>query len=143
MRRGKRPDAAFKAQAVVHAAVHGDKEAAKAFKVSGRTLREYKALARDDASDVAKELRAIAAALQPEARAADVASSLRARFDRLSDIIIAKAERISEKQPQALEALNGHARDILDHVAALAFLDRRFGPADEAGDAAPPAEDAA
>lgn len=149
---GRRLTDTERAEAVLHAVVHGDENAAARYGISVRTLRRYREEVRDPESELSAIVRRFGAALREaqgldedaaEERAEAFGAWLHGRIRELSDILLDKARGVNPAQPQAYEAVSGHVRDLLGHAAALDFLARTFGDPPPAGaaPATPPPED--
>ena len=116
-----------KVQAVLHAAVHGDASASKAFDVTDRALRKWRDEARTDGTDCSELFRSYAAALNPDRRATDFADWLLRRVEQASDILVDKARAVSTATPEGLRAINEHVATLLEHAAALEYIASLFG----------------
>ena len=148
---GRRLSDTERAEAVLHAVVHGDENAASRYGISVRTLRRYREEVRNPSSELSAIVRRFGAALREaqgldeeaaEERAEAFGAWLHGRIRELSDILLEKARGVNPAQPQAYEAVSGHVRDLLGHAAALDFLARTFGdPPPPGGTTTPTAED--
>ena len=124
-----------RAEAVLHAAVHGDEAACARYDVTDRTLRNYRDQVRDPETKLSASFRRLVAAAK-EAQGDDLEAAderggsfrqwLEGRLRETSDVLLEKAREINPKQPQAIEAVSGHFRDLAGHAAALEFLERSF-----------------
>src|SRR5690606_26544658 len=92
MKDRRRPDADTQAQIILYAEVHGDEAACARFKITDRTLRNYRAEAREEGSELSETFRRYAAALDPDRRATDFAAWLTSQVQKVSAIIEAKAK---------------------------------------------------
>jgi hypothetical protein len=126
MKRGKRPDATFKVEAVLYATVHTDAAACERFGISTRTLRTYREQVRDEESEVSEVFNAYAAAISPEAAAADFLGWMQDQVKVLSALILEKGREINPKNPEGLRALTEHMGALLNHAAALHYMKALF-----------------
>lgn len=131
----KQLDVDAQAQAILYAAVHGDEAAQRRFKVSLRSLQRYRELARDSESELARTVAAYAAALDPDRRSDNFAEWMTAQVRAASSLLMEKAGKADPRNPDALRAINEHVGVLLDHKAALDYIDRLFGPGEQEGDA--------
>lgn len=128
----KHPDAHEQVQALLYAEIHGDDAAARRFDVSARTLRNYRALARDESTEVAKIFRAYRDALAPdEVQAVDFAAWLLQQVRDAGSLLVEKARHADARNPEALRVLNEHVATLLDHQTATTYIDRLFAPTDD------------
>lgn len=124
----QRLDTDGKAQAILYAAVHGDEAACRRFKVSARSLRNYRADAREKGSELSETFRRYAEAVSPEQRAAGFTDWLLGQVKRASELLYAKAEKeANARNPEALRAINDHVATLLEHKTALDYLAGLFG----------------
>lgn len=128
----RHPDAHEQVQALLYAEVHGDAAAVKRFNISARTLRNYRVLARDESTEVAKIFRAYRDALAPDAvQAVEFADWLLQQVREAGGLLVAKARDADARNPEALRVLNEHVATLLDHQTATTYIDRLFAPTDD------------
>lgn len=132
----RRPDLDEQAQAVLYAAIYGDDAACARFKLAARTLRNYRALARDPESDLAATCRKYRDALgseeaRTEAAAQGFADWLTTQARAVSALLLEKAQGADARNPEALRVLNEHFASILDHKTTTVYIDRLFAPTDD------------
>lgn len=130
---GKRLDTDGQAQAILYAAVYGDEAACTRFKLSARTLRRYRDLARDKGSDLSQTVRSYAKALQPDGKALDFAATLDAEVADLISLFKGKAVEASAKNPESNRALGELISTLLEHRTALAFIGTLAPPGEADG----------
>ena len=125
----KRPDTDRKVQFILHAEIHGDEAACARYKLSRRSLQNYRQEARDPDSELARTFASYAQALaRPEERAETFAEFLQSQVRKASAILIEKAGQINAANPEGLRAVNDHVATLLDHAAALEYIGGLFGP---------------
>lgn len=113
-----------KVEAVIYAEIAGDEAASERFKVSRRSIRNYKTLCAEEGSELSKTFRAYVEALQPQARAESFLDFLNQRVAEVSDIIVEKARGANDQNPMALRVMNEHVIALLDHKLGLEYITR-------------------
>ena len=132
----KRLDTDGKVQALLYAAVHGDDAAAERYSVSTRTLRNYRAEAKEEGSELSATFRRYAAELQPETKPSAFAETLDSEASALLSIFRAKAEGVNAANPEGLRAIGEMVGRLLDQRTALAYIHGLLGGAPPEPDAA-------
>ena len=135
----KRLDLDEQAQAILYAAVHGDEAAERKFKVSDRTLRNYREKAREEGSELSAIFRRYAEAVSPgQQRAVTFGAWLTGHVQEVAAVMLEKARLADPRNPLSLQAINAHVATLLEHHAALAYIDSLFPgtrpPSDEPDD---------
>ncbi|MBE2186684.1 MAG: hypothetical protein IAE99_07930 [Rhodothermales bacterium] len=121
-----------KVEAILFAEMHGDPAACERFKIAPRTLHSYRALARQDGSEIAKICTAYRAALATDdAKAEDFAAWLLQQVREAGGLLVEKARQADARNPEALRVLNEHVATLLDHQTATTYIDRLFAPTDD------------
>ena len=123
-----------RAEAILHAAVHGDAAACARYGCTSRSLRNWRTEVRDTESALSAVFRKYASALQPDEAAVETRSEgfvdyVRGQIRKASDILVKKAEDVNAANPEGLRAINEHVATLLEHVAALEYIGRLFAPA--------------
>lgn len=139
---GRHPTDPERAEALLHAAVHGDEAATSRYGCSARSLRNWRARAADPTDALSVVMRRYAAALEgvtgdedaaARKRANSFADELRERVQQASDVILAKAKDINPHNPEASRAINDHVKTLLEHVAALDYIAALFNRSTASG----------
>ena len=113
---------------MIYAEIAGDEAAAKRFKLSTRSLYRYRDLAQDESSELAKTVKMYAAVLHPETEAAEFGDFLTEQVRRITNLFAEKGRDVDARNPEGLRALTEHVTALLDHKAALEYIDRAFAP---------------
>lgn len=125
-----------RAEAVLHAVVHGDESAADRYKITERTIRRYREEVREPGSKLSEIVRGFSAAIAEaqgdevaaaEAKAGTLLDFIDGQVRKLSDIVLRKAEEINAANPASIEAVNAHVATLLGHAAALQYIASLFG----------------
>lgn len=132
----RHPDTDTKAQALIYAEVYGDEAACKRFKLSARSLRRYRELAREPDSELSETVRRYAGAIQPEVKAEDFLSWLQGQVQAAAGLLVKHAGEANPNNPETLRVLNEHVETLLSHALGLDYLSRRFDAHDEPDDGA-------
>ena len=129
---GKRLDIYQKTECLIFSAVYGDEAALKRFGISERTLRNYRRLARDESSELAKTYREYASAVHSEptipVQFLDLLNTqMKTEVMITSDHFMELAARIPKGDASALRALTAHMKTLMSQITALEVISRLFG----------------
>ncbi|MEO0557392.1 MAG: hypothetical protein AAF170_04325 [Bacteroidota bacterium] len=132
----RRPTNTDRAEALLHAAVHGDEAACERYCCTARSLRNWRERARDPESELSAVFRRYSAAIQEatgneeaatDERASSFAAYIEGQVRKASDIIVEKAREINAANPESIRAVNDHVATLLGHAAALQYIASLFG----------------
>jgi len=129
---GKRLDIYQKTECLIYSAAYGDEAALERFGISERTLRNYRILARDESSELAKTYREYANAVHSEPSIPfQILDSLNTQMKTevmiTSDHFMELAARIPKGDVSALQALTTHMKELMRQITALEVISRLFG----------------
>ncbi len=124
----KNIDTHTKVEIILHAEVYGDEAAIKRFSISARMLRNYRALVREEGSEIAGIFRLYREKLAPpEAKAEAHAAWLQQQIAKANKTFHKHLKTLQFTGPESLRAITEHMGRLLDRQELGAYLDTLYG----------------
>ena len=121
-------------EAVIYADVYGEEAAMERYKLSARSLRNYRRLVRKEGSELSETFRTYVSVIGSRSRAEAFSLRLRMQAESVSALLMTKAREANPNNPEVLRVLNEHFGSIMERDTAIEYMNRLFGGPDGARD---------